>query len=175
LRAHALLEEKLDGAASTIGTLRDTLRSSAVPSVDVRIPIDVRRLRIVAESLQFPDGSDPALIGPRVTLTVRIKLDATVLAYEVLEELSLPRFAERGGLVDLRRDVGHVDVQTGENLSVEVLAGRWTSGEANPDALRFFDTLRGDVSQWIGTNAPARSQLWRLWYRIEEAGPPSSR
>jgi hypothetical protein len=168
-RAHALLRKSVDDAATAFGALRDTLAASAVPSFDVHVPIDVRRLRVVAEALQFPDASDPALIGRRVTLTVRIKVDATVLAYEILEDIDLPSFKARGGVIDLSRDVGEIEVQTGESLSVEVLVGRWTWEEAGAEAIRFSDTLRGDASRWIGKIAPARSQAWRLWYSIEEA------
>jgi hypothetical protein len=43
--------------------------------------------------------------------------------------------------------------------------------------VRFSDTLDGDPMHWAGAHAPARSQDWRLWYRIETgaaAGEASS-
>jgi hypothetical protein len=178
-RAHDLLRKSVEDAATAFGGLRDTLAASAVPSVDVHIPIDVRRLRVVAEAVQFGDASDPVLFGRHVTLTIRIKLDATVLAYEILEDIDLQSFKARGGIVDLSRNVGEIEVQTGESLSVEVLVGRWKSEEADPEAIRFSDTLRGDISNWVGKIAPSRSQAWRLWYSIQSSplfpGPEKQR
>jgi hypothetical protein len=159
-----------------MGALQTSLAGSAKPRpIDVRIPIDVRRLRVVAESLQLPDPTDPALLGRHVTLTIRIKLDADVVAHKVLEEVELPAFDARGGVIEFSRcDVGEVEVQTGENLTIEVLVGSWTSKEPNPEALRFVDTLQGEASSWIGKSVPARSQAWRLWYRLEESRLPSN-
>ena len=167
-RAHVLLKKSVDDAASAFGALRETLATSTVPPVDVHIPVDVRRLRVVAEALQFPDATDPALFSRRVTLTIRIKLDSTVLAYQILEDIALPSFKAHGGIIELNRQVGEIEVQTGESLTVEVLMGRWQSEAADSEAIRFSDTLRGKASTWIGKIAPARSQAWRLWYSIED-------
>ncbi len=165
-RAHVLLKKSVDDAAIAFGALRETLATSIVPPVEVDIPVDVRRLRVVAEALQFPDATDPALFGRRVTLTIRIKLDSTVLAYQIVEGIDLPLFKEHGVIIELNRQVGEIDVQTGESLSVEVLMGRWKSQDPGSEAIRFSDTLRGNASTWIGKIAPARSQAWRLWYSI---------
>ena len=173
-RGNALLRESIADAATAIGAVYATLAAPAMPRpIDVRIPIDVRRLRVVAETLQLPDSSDPVLIDGHVTLTIRIRLDDSVVAYQTLEGARLPSFEVRGSTIDLSSDVGEVEVQTGESLWIEVLAGRWTSEGANPEVVRFRDTLRGDASNWIGKHVPARSQVWRLWYRIEGARPPS--
>lgn len=174
-RAHALLKKSVDDAASAFGALRETLATSTVPPVDVHIPVDVRRLRVVAEAVQFPDATDPALFGRRVTLTIRIKLDSTVLAYQILEDIDLPSFNAHGGIIELNRQVGEIEVQTGESLSVEVLMGRWKSEAADSEALRFSQTLRGNASKWIGKTAPARSQAWRLWYSIEDVAEYAKR
>jgi hypothetical protein len=128
----------------------------------------------VAESLQLPDPTDPALLGRHVTLTIRIKLDDDVVAHKILEGLELTAVEARGRVIEFSRcDVGEVEVQTGESLTIEVLVGSWPSNEANPEAFRFVDTVRGDASGWIGKSVPARSQAWRLWYRIEESKLPS--
>lgn len=173
-RAHVLLKQSVDDAVSAFGALRETLATSTVPPVDVHIPVDVRRLRVVAESLQFPDATDPALLVRPMTLTIRIKLDSTVLAYQIVES-DLPSFTAQGGIMELNRQVGEIDVQTGESLSVEVLVGRWKSEEADSEAIRFNDTLRGNASKWIGKIAPARLQAWRLWYSIKDVAEYAKR
>jgi len=173
-RGHALLRKSVEEAATAIGSLHSTLVASSVPRpIDVQIPIDLRRLRVVAETLQFSEPGDPVLIAGHVTLTIRIRLDDSVVAHQTLERIEVPSFEARGSIIELSCDVGEVEVQTGESLSIEVLVGRGTSEEVNPEVIRFKDTLRGDASKWIGKNTPARSQAWRLWYRIEESRPHS--
>jgi hypothetical protein len=102
-------------------------------------------------------------------LTIRIKLDGSVVAYQALQGVEIPALDERGSVIELRHDLGEVAVQTGESLSIEVLVGNWTSEKVNPEVIRFEDTLRGDIATWIGKRMPARSQAWRLWYTIEES------
>jgi hypothetical protein len=173
-RGHALLRKSVEDAATVMSALHKTLSaSSGSPPIDVRIPIEVRRLRVVAETLQLPEPSDPVLIAGHVALTVRIRLDDSVVAHHILECVEVPSFEARGSIIDLSCDVGEVEVQTGESLSIEVLAGSYTSEEVNPEVIRFKDTLRGDASKWIGKRTPARSQAWRLWYRIEESRSPA--
>jgi hypothetical protein len=87
--------------------------------------------------------------------------------------VEVPPFDERGSVIDLTRNLGEVEVQTGESLCLELVVGNWTAENANPEAIRFKDTLHGDASSWQGRRIPARLQAWRLWYRIEEAGVPS--
>jgi hypothetical protein len=173
-RGHALLRKSVEDAAIAIGSLHSSLAASSVPRpIDVQIPIDLHRLRVVAETLQLPEPGDPVLIAGHVTLTIRIKLDDSVVAHRILERVEVPSFEARGSIIDLSCDVGEVEVQTGESLSIEVLVGNYASEEVNPEVIRFEDTLRGDASKWIGKSTPARSQAWRLWYRIEESRPPS--
>jgi hypothetical protein len=172
-RGQALLRKAIGDAATAISAVHATLAARSTPRpIDLRIPIDVRRLRVVAETLQFPEPSDPVLIGGHVTFTIRIRLDESIVAHQILEGVKVPAFEARGCVIDLSRDVGEVEVQSGESLSIEVLVGSRTSKQANPEVMRFSDTLRGDASNWIGKSVPARSQAWRLWYRIEESGPP---
>jgi hypothetical protein len=173
-RGHALLRKSVEDAAAAMGALHATLSASGVSRpIDLRIPIEVRRLRVFAEALQFPEPGDPVLIAGHVTLTIRIRLDDSVVAHHILERVEVPSFEARGSIIDLRCDVGEIDVQTSESLSIEVLVGSWTSQEVDPEAIRFSETLRGDSSNWVGNHVPARSQIWRLWYRIEESKPSS--
>jgi hypothetical protein len=173
-RGHTLLRKSVQDAATSLTAVHAVLTKSAIPRpIDVRIPIEVRELRVVAETLQLPDASDPVLLDRHVTLTIRLKLDDSIVAHQIIESVELPAFNERGSVIDLSRDVAALAVQTGESLSIEVIAGSWTSEEADPELIRFTETLRGDASKWIGKNLPARSQAWRLWYRIEEAKAPS--
>jgi hypothetical protein len=173
-RGYGLLRKSVQEAATSLTAVHDTLVSSAKSRpTDVSIPIDVRRLKVIAETLQLPDPTDPEVIGRHFTFTIRIRLDDSVVAYQILEDTELPSFESRGSVIDLSREVGEVDVQTGESLTIEVIAGSWMSEDASTDVLRFKDILRGDASTWVGKHVPARSQLWRLWYRIEESAGPS--
>jgi hypothetical protein len=168
-RGRRLLSESLDEAARALGAVRDVVAESEAQPTEVRIPIDVRRLRVVAETLQFPDPGDPALSGGAVTMTIRVRVDNFIAADRVFECLRLPAFDTGGSVIALASDLADVEVQTGETLSIEVLAGcEGAKAGSYAARLRFFDTLRGDASQWVGKCArPALSQPWRLWYRIE--------
>jgi hypothetical protein len=168
-RGQALWKKAVEDAATSLTALHSTWASAVERPVDLRLPIKVHQLRIVAETLQFPDPSDPALLDRRVMLTIRIKLDGSVVAYQALQGVEIPALDERGSVIELRHDLGEVAVQTGESLSIEVLVGNWTSEKVNPEVIRFEDTLRGDIATWIGKRMPARSQAWRLWYTIEES------
>lgn len=168
-RGQELLRESVANAAASLAAVHATLTQKATPQpVDLQIPIDVRQLRVVADTLQVLDPADPGLLNRQVTLTIRIRLDRSVVVHRIIENLELPPFNERGSVVDLFRDVGELEVQSGESLSIEVLVGNWSSEDVHPEVIRFQDTLRGDISKWIGKSIPARSQPWRLWYRIEE-------
>jgi hypothetical protein len=171
-RAKALLRKSVDDAASAIIAVRDALAADAGP-IDVHIPIDVRRLRVVVEMLQFPDPSDPVLIGREVTLTIRIRVGDFVVAHRVFECMQLPAFDARGSVMKLACDMADVEVRTGESLSIEVLAGCEMPGVgSSSDSVRFSEILHGDATEWVGRCAvPARSQPWRLWYRVEETAP----
>jgi hypothetical protein len=165
-RGRDLLRQSVADAASALDKLRSTMGEGAAARLtDLSIPIDIRRLRVVVDRLQFPDPGDPALIGRRVLLTIRIRLNESVVAHHVLD-VDVPRFDHRGGIIDLKRDIGEVDVHAGERFSIEVLAGHWQSQEVDPGVVRFTDTRSGNASEWIGPRVPARSQTWRLWYHI---------
>jgi hypothetical protein len=168
-RGHVLLRKSVEDAATTVGAMHAALSVNSTPqSVNIRIPIDLRRLRVVAETLQFPDPGDPAVISGEAGFTIRLRLDESVAASRVFEGVKLLSFEARGSVIDLSCDVGEVEVQTGESLSIEVLVGSGISGQANPEDIRFTHTRLGNASTWIGKSVPPRSQVWRLWYRIEE-------
>ena len=97
------------------------------------------------------------------------------MAQQIIEGIEIPASDERGTVINLNYDLGEVVVQNRESLSIEVLVGTWTKVTVNPEVIRFEDTLRENVSNWIGKHTPARSQPWRLWYRIEESGASGSR
>jgi hypothetical protein len=171
-RGRALVKQVIDDAAASLNVIQINLDAAAKQQpIAVRIPIDILRLRVIAERLQFLDPTDPVLMNRDVTITIRIRLDDDIVIQRTLESLEIPSFDARGGVVDLSFDVGEVEVQTGESLSVEVLVGSLKAMEPRPEIFRFIDTLRGDASSWIGKSIPSRSQAWRLWYRIEESNP----
>ena len=174
-RGLALLRQSINDAATALTALHANLEANATPrQIDIRIPIETRTLRIVAETLQLPDPKDPVLIGDHVTITIRVRLDGDVVGCRTFEGIELPSLDERGGVLQLNCDLGKVEVQTNETLTIEVLAGCWKSTAPDPEVFRFRETLRSDPSSWIGKRVPARAQAWRLWYRIEESSPPSN-
>jgi hypothetical protein len=168
-RGRALLLTSVSESVASLGAIQATLEATPAPRlIDVAVPVEIRRLRVVAKMLQLPDLSDPALMGRGFTITIRVKLDDHVAAYRILEHVELPALNTRGALVDLGLDAGVVEVQTGESLSIELLAGSWATEKPHSGAGRFSETLRGDASRWLGEHVPGRSQAWRLWYRIEK-------
>jgi hypothetical protein len=172
-RGHALLLQWIDDAAASIASIQANLRAATERLVHVPVPTVGRRLRCIATTLQLPDPRDPALIGGRLTATIRIRIGDDVIATRTLEQVELPSFDARGALIDLGWEVGEAEVQAWECLSVEVLAGAWSAQRPlDPEAMRFDDALRDDPAGWIGEHTPARSQTWRLWYRIEELATP---
>jgi hypothetical protein len=165
-----LLRKAIDDAAKAYSAMSSELAFLGKPQIELRIPIKSHRLRIIAEALQLPDPSDPALIDGRAVVSIRIRQDdddggGTPPPPGCFQDIVLPSFEVRGGLNKLDGEVGAFEVQTGESLTVEVLAGRESTGR---EAIRFRETLRGEASSWIGKRAPAPSQAWRLWYRIED-------
>lgn len=127
------------------------------------------RIKIVAERLQFPDATDPVLANGPLTLTARFLLDGSVLATLDLNDVELPHFDARGGVITLEEiELAEMVVQDGERLTVELLVGTWSEGYVDPQFVRFADTLSGDVSGWLGRHPPQQAQPWRLWYRIEQ-------
>ena len=171
-RGHELIKRAIHDAATVFGHMRSGLAELAdAPKLDIRIPVEVRRLRVVVESLQLPDPTDPALKNGHATITIRLKQDddpTTPLPCQ--QNFTFPKFEVRAGHNELHRNVGEVEIQTGESLTVEVLVGTWGAQDADAESIRFTETLRGDASSWPGSRTPARSQAWRLWYRLEETG-----
>ncbi len=173
-RGHALLSQYIDDAAAAVAAIQASLRavSTAAP-IDVPAPPAARRVSVIATRLQMPDPRDPALVEGHVTATVRVRVGDDLVGALTLERIELPSFDGRGAFIDLGREVGEVEVRPWECLSVEVLAGAWSAQQPlDPDAMRFEDALRDDPADWIGEHAPARTQAWRLWYRIEDVESP---
>jgi hypothetical protein len=171
---YRMLGATLDDAAADLAAVRDRLadRFRTLPVNSVPVPVEVAGLRIIADRLQMPDGSDPALMDGYITFTVRAKLGGSVVASETIERIQLPEF-DRGIVIDLARDL-RIVAQSGESLTVEVLVGEWKGEEAASKAVRFVETLDGDPSTWMGPHAPGVSQRWRLWYRIEKSSEQST-
>jgi hypothetical protein len=176
-RGHALLKKSIHHAAAAFAAIDSDLAALEPRPFDVRIPVKVSRLRVVAEALDVPDSNDPAILRGPATVTLRLRRDDDPVppTPQCLATVELPSFLVHGGLNELGFVVGEVEVQTGESLSVEVLVGRHGARAAPAEAVRFNDTLVGDAAGWIAGHAPARSQPWRLWYRIEEADSAYSR
>jgi hypothetical protein len=168
---HQLLLDSLGQAATDAGELREQLASTIQTPQAEEIPVSVglTRIKIVAERLQFPDATDPVLANGPLTLTARVLLDGSVLATLVLDDVELPQFDARGGVITLEEiELAEMVVQDGERLTVELLVGTWSKGYVDPQFVRFADTLSGDVSGWLGRHPPHQAQPWRLWYRIEQ-------
>ncbi|MGH7467192.1 MAG: hypothetical protein ACRENP_04325 [Longimicrobiales bacterium] len=167
---HRLLLATLDSAATDSAYLRDQLATGfrALPPESIPVPVETIAIRVVAERLQFPDLSDPALVNDHATITARLRVDGSVLAARVIRDIVIPTFNARGSIVELNSLVGETMVQSGERLSVELLVGEWELDEVAQEFVRFVATHEGDPSTWLGSHTPAREQSWRLWYRVEE-------
>jgi hypothetical protein len=124
-------------------------------------------LRVVAERLQVPDPTDPALAEERVGVTFVARLGDSQVARVPINDLEVPGAHERGAvIINLDQPLYEGVLQSGEPLAVEVLTGLDDNG-ASLDRLRFSETLVGPPATWIGRHIPGRKQPWRLWYRIE--------
>ena len=168
---HKLLLDSLGQAATDASELRQRLESTIRTPQAEEIPISVglTPIKIVAESLQFPDATDPELANGPLTLTARVFLDGSVRAIRVLDDVELPEFDAHGGVITLgETTLAEMVVQDGERLTVELLAGTWSAGYVDPQFVRFADTQGGDVSGWLGSHPPHLAQPWRLWYRVEQ-------
>jgi hypothetical protein len=174
---HALIDTIQSSATASkgiVGRLEDAFQ----PSPHRPIPVDLITLRVMAERLQLPDPTDPALAdgrrvrgqgGPtRFTITARVAIADSVIAYTVFDEIEVPSFQSGGAFVNLDRVLYEGVVQSGESLVVEVVTGAAERERVAAERLRFTETLGGDPSNWVGPHAPSRSQPWRLWYRIEK-------
>lgn len=130
-------------------------------------PFDRTTLAITAERIQFADAGDPILVEG-MALTVRVRIDRAVIAAETInpvERDDLERRSDQNPTVDL----GRVDAQQGDTLTVEVVGKEPALVADGPDVTLFSDVLDGIPSTWIGTHRPSRTHRVRLWYRVEES------
>ena len=163
----ALLEAVQPARAAskeTVGRLKDAFRLSLPASM----PIDLVPLRVTAERLQLPDLTDPALAGNGATITIRLTISGSVVASDVFERAEIPSPTNKGVFIDLNRVIYDGFVQSGETLTLEVIAGQAERLPATAQQLRFSDTVADEPATWIGSHTPSQAQLWRLWYRIED-------
>jgi hypothetical protein len=137
----------------------------------IPVPVEVVAVRLVAERLQFPDPADPALVDTPVTLTIRLRLNDSVVAAIVVDGIETASIGPRGSLFELDRQATAIE-KTGERLTIDVLAGRWGFERADPECIRFTDTLQTEQTSWLGSHSPGAKQCWRLWYRIETIDEP---
>jgi hypothetical protein len=183
-QGHLALIDTIQSSAAASKAIVGRLEDAFQPSPQEPIPVDLIGLRVVAERLQLPDPTDPALAnfrrvggkgGPtRFTITLRVALAGSVVAYEVIDEIEVPSFQSGGAFVDLDRVLYEGVVQSGESLVVNVVTGKAGPGRVAAEQVRFTDTIDGDPSNWVGPHTPSRSQPWRLWYRIEKTDPKQS-
>jgi hypothetical protein len=172
--------------------LVDTIQSSAAASKGIvgrleeafklsphgPIPVDLIKLRVVAERLQLPDPTDPAVANDqgagvkrrpeRFVITLRVSLAGSVIAHKTIDDIEVPKFESGGAFIDLDSVLFEGVVQSGESLTVEVVTGAVGRGPVDAERVRFMETIEGHPSNWVGPHLPSRSQLWRLWYKIEK-------
>lgn len=163
----ATVQSSSTSAAKLAGRLADNFRS--LPPESIRIPVELIRLRVVAERLQLTDPTDPALVDGRFTLTARVRVAGSVIASEVIDEIQVPPFEPRGAFVDLDHVLYEGVVQSGESLVIEIVSGAVGREPIGRDRVRFTETVDREPSTWVGAHMPSPSQPWRLWYRVEHA------
>jgi hypothetical protein len=164
------LLDALRSSAAAIGEVVGRLEETFPPVSPEPISVSLIGLRVVAQRLQIPDLTDPALANGRPTITAKVSVAGTIAAETVLEGIDLPAFEEAAGAVlDLDQTLFDGVVQTGESLVVDIVTGEAARDRPAPDSVRFSEKLQGDPSSWVGTHAPSRKQAWRFWYRIERA------
>jgi hypothetical protein len=135
----------------------------------IRIPVELIRLRVIAERLQLTDPTDPALVDGRFTLTVRVTVAGSVIVNELIDGIDVPPVEPRGAFVDLDRVLYEGVVQSGESLVIEIVSGAVGREQIDRNRVRFSETLENEPSAWVGVHTPTTSQSWRLWYRVERA------
>jgi hypothetical protein len=156
VRSSAVANEKL--AARLVDTFR---RPDVAPQIE-HVP-----LRVLAERLQLPDLTDPALLDRDVTFTARVSLSGLVVASNVVE-IEVPSATAADAVVELDSVLYDGVAQSGESLLLELVLGTDARDPIPPERLRFSETLSGLPSTWIGPHVPAQAQLWRLWFRVEQ-------
>jgi hypothetical protein len=162
----ALVAVLSDSATEKVaGRLAEGFRPLEPESIP--IPVETVALRVVAARLQLTDPTDSVIVDGRITLTARVKVGESVVAFEVIDRLETPPFEASGAFADLDRVLLETSLQSGESLTVEVLAGKWGLDAVRPEHVRFTETLLGDPSTWLGIHVPSSAQAWRLWYRVE--------
>jgi hypothetical protein len=166
-RGRAALLEVVRSSGAAADELVGLLQESFRPLRREPIPVEFAQLRVVAERLQLPDLTDPALAEDSLALTLDVHLGGARVARVAIEDLEVPTSRRYDVVVDLDRVLYDGPVQSGESLGVEVVAGVDDEERIAPERLRFSETLTGAHSTWIGRHVPHRGQPWRLWYRIE--------
>jgi hypothetical protein len=178
----AIVDKAIEGVELGHRALVDTIRASATATEEavgrlaegfrpVRpepIAVELVSLRVIAERLQLPDPTDPALAERRLTFTLRIRLGHFPVARALIEDVEVPSAQYAGAVIQLDRALYEGVAQSGEDLVVEILTGRVGDEHVDPERLRFTDALEGAPSSWLGRHVPSRDQPWRLWYRIEQ-------
>ena len=182
-QGHSALIDTLRSSAEAANLLVNRLGDAFRPPAQLPIPVDLVSLRVVADRLQLPDPTDPALVEghlahvhgnrPRFVFTIRATLGDSVAATIVLREHEFPSFQPAGAFIELDRVLYEGPVQSGETLAIEVVAGAAGSDPVSAERLRFTETLGGDPASWLGLHTPGRGQVWRLWYRVERAADPA--
>jgi hypothetical protein len=166
-KGHLALVDTIRSSAGALDEVVGRLEEAFQPISDEPIPVSLTALRVVAQRLQIPDPTDPALADERPTITARVAVAGTVAAHTAIEEIDVRSFAAAGAVVDLDQVLFDGEVQSSEWLVVEVVTGAAERGRVAAERVRFSETLAGEPSSWVGNHAPSRSQAWRLWYRIE--------
>jgi hypothetical protein len=172
-QGHTALVNAVESSAAASRAIVGRLEDAFQPSLQESIPVELIELRIVAERLQLPEATDPALADGRLTFTARVALAGSVRAYAVVKEIEVPSFQPAGAVIDLDRVLYEGIVQTGESLTVEILTGEATRERVASERIRFSETIVGNPSNWTGAHAPSLNQPWRLWYRIDKPGDTS--
>lgn len=165
-RGHAALVDAVRTSAGAAEKLAARLVDSFQHPAHVSTQVELVPLRVVAERLQLPDLTDPALVDRKVIFTARASLGGVVVASNAMEiEVPSPQVARDP--VELGRVLYEGVAQSGESLLVELLVGTNGREAVSPERLRFSETLNGQPSTWIGLHAPTQAQSWRLWFRVE--------
>jgi hypothetical protein len=161
----------VDAAVATpevLAELREGLtKGFRVLPVPPPAPFSAMTIRIVAERLQVSDPSDPLLIDGYFTLTVRARVDESVIASAVIERMEVPESGPRGVVVPLDLELAPFDVIEGDRLIVEVLAGQEEVIGPGAQPARASDRVEGRPADWLGSHLSNTAEPWRLWYRIE--------